>query len=332
MRSFFARAQAQPGQAEVSPAALVNLTAAMKPPKGIVAIGVLSGDAPPCIKSTGRSPERELFELGSVTKTVTATALAQLVVDGLVTLETAVGDILGPKAGRAEAITLGELATHTSGLPKLAPNAIGFPFWPRDPYRFYNRSRLWRGLAEVKRNEAAKFAYSNLGFALLGACLAAATRTPIGELLTEVVLRPAGMATARCQPCRRKGLVAAHGRWLTGGRRWHQPLPGAGGIDGSIGDLAAWTAANFRPDSTPLASAIRLAHRTHHQGGEMAIGLSWVKTDGTTWHNGGTGGFSSFVGVRGDRAVCAIASYAATPTFSLDGAAFAYLEGESTPV
>ena len=49
----------------------------------------------------------------------------------------------------------------------------------------------------------------------------------------------------------------------------------------------------------------------------MAIGLSWVKTDGTTWHNGGAGGFSSFVGVRGDRAVCAIASHAATPTFSL---------------
>ena len=327
--SLFTRAVANAASERPAENGITALLEAMRPSRGIAAVATFDDRGNATVASTGRSATGELFELGSVTKTITATALAQMVVDGQLTLDTKIAEILGPDSGRAAQLTLFQLATHTSGLPKLAPNAMRLPFWPRDPYRFYDERRLWQGLADIELAEHGKFRYSNVGYALLGVCLARVARVPISELLTESVLRPAGMATARCQPCSRRGLVRGHGHWLTAGRRWHQPLPGAGGIDVSIADLAAWTSANRTPESTPLSDAVRLAQRTHHQEEKVSIGLAWLKTGGTIWHNGGTGGFSSFVGIRKNWAIGALASHAPTRGLDLDPLALKYLKGSS---
>ncbi len=327
MRSLSHRAVAYAATDTPDDAELGALLEAMRPPRGIAAMATFDSSGAPAIASTGRSITAELFELGSVTKTITATALAQMVLDGNLSLDTSVGEILGPTSGGAAGLTLFQLATHTSGLPKLAPNAMRLPFWPRDPYRFYDEKRLWRGLADIEVVDQGKFRYSNVGYALLGVCLAHAAKTPIAEVLTETVMKPAGMATARCQPCPRSGLVRGNGHWLTAGRRWHQPLPGAGGIDGSIADLAAWTSANRTPESTALRGAVQLAQCTHHEEEKVSIGLAWIKTDGTIWHNGATGGYSSFIGLAGERAICALASLAPTREFNLDPHAMRYLKG-----
>lgn len=329
MRSLFNRAAADAAMEVPEHTELAAVLQAMRPPRGIAAVAAFDGGGGPAIASTGRSATTELFELGSVTKTITATALAQKVIDGHLSLDTKVGEILGSKSGRAAESTLFQLATHTSGFPKLAPNAMRLPFWPRDPYRFYDERRLWRGLADIELVDQGEFRYSNVGYALLGVYLARAEKVPIAELLTETVMKPAGMATARCQPCTSRGLIRGHGHWLTAGRRWHQPVPGAGGLDGSIEDLAAWTSANRTPDSTSLGDAVRLAQRTHHEEEKVSIGLGWVKTGETIWHNGGTGGFSSFVGIGEGRAICALASHAPTREFNLDPHALKYLETPS---
>ena len=329
MKSRSTRAAAYAATEIPAYAELAAVLEALTPPRGIAAVAVFAGAGNPAIASTGRSPTSELFEIGSVTKTLTATALARMVVGGQLTLDSKIGEILGARSGRAADLTLLQLATHTSGLPKLAPNAMRLPFWPRDPYRFYDEKRLWAGLRDVELVDQGKFRYSNVGYALLGVCLATVSKMPIAGLLTETVLKPAGMATARCQPCPSNGLVRGHGHWLTAGRRWHQPLPGAGGVDGSIADLAAWTAANRTPESTPLREAVQLAQRTHHEEEKVSIGLAWVKTDDTIWHNGGTGGFSSFVGIGKGRAICALASHAPSREYNPDPHALEYLRGAS---
>lgn len=328
MKSPFSRAAASAAP-ETPGDTVAAVLQAITPPRGIAALAAFDGDGPPSIASTGRSIPTELFEIGSVTKTITATALAQMVVGGHLSLETTVGEILGSRSGGAGEMTLLQLATHTSGLPKLAPNAMRLPFWPRDPYRFYDERRLWRGLADIELADQGQFRYSNVGYALLGVCLAHASKAPIAEVLTETVMKPAGMTTARCQPCPSNGLVRGHGHWLTAGRRWHQPLPGAGGVDGSINDLAAWTSANRTPESTALRDAVQLAQRTHHEEETVSIGLAWVKTGATIWHNGGTGGFSSFLGIREQRAFCALASHAPIRGYDLDPHALKYLKGSS---
>ncbi len=290
------RAPSRPEQ----PAGIDALLAATSPPKGIHAVTIVHADHPTETRTTGSDPSAELFEIGSVTKTITATLLAALVLDGQVRLDHTVGDLLGPAAGGAADVTMHQLATHTSGLPRLAPNAYRRLFWTRDPYRFYRRRHLDAGLADVGLDGPGKrWEYSNLGYQLLGECLRVAAGEDFASLVTDAVLRPAGMRTARCQPCPRTDLVRGHGSLLLGGRRWHQPLPGAGGVDASIVDLAAWTRANLVPDSTPLGPAIRLAHQAHatDEQTDALHGLAWLHRGAARWHNGGTGAFSSMIAV-----------------------------------
>lgn len=320
------RAAARPGDASPIDA----LLAATRPPKGIHAVVVVDrDDLTPQVRTTGTDSTSEYFELGSLTKTLTATLLAVLVVAGELSLDRTVGSILGSQAGQAADITLGQLATHTSGLPRLAPNSFTIPFWPRDPYRFYGHRRLWAGLNRVEPNPPATFEYSNLGYQLLGECLARSMNTTFASALAEAVLRPAGMSTARCQPCSGRGLVRGHGHWFMAGRRWHDPLPGAGGVDGSIHDVAAWATANLEPDSTPLAAAVRLAHQIHHADGDTTIGLGWIHKGQIRWHNGATGSFHSMLAFDAQTAVGALAAHTVSDDFQLDASVVGYVERDS---
>lgn len=286
--------------------------------------------APPAGPQIALRPERaratSLFEVGSLTKTMTATLLAKMVIDGAVTMETTVGEMLGTEAGEARDISLRELATHTSGLPRLAPNAITFPFWPRDPYRFYRRDRLGKGLQRVSLKGRGEVSYSNLGFDILGCCLSAAADQDFNVLLREAVFIPAGMTTARCQPCPRRGLVRGRGSLLLGGRRWHQPLPAAGGVDCSIEDLACWLHANVDPALTPLEEAIRMTQRPHATTAQGAVGLAWHISNGLTWHNGATGAFHGYIGfVPGVAGVATLSSVGVSKEVQHDRTAAAWL-------
>lgn len=304
-----------------------QLARLVEPPKGVAAVAIVHADGE-IVTSTTAKNDSGLFEIGSLTKTLTATLLATLVVDGTLTLDATVGELIGDDAGRASAITMRELATHTSGLPRLPPNAMSMPFWPRDPYRFYDRRKLIAGLATVELSEPGSFAYSNLGFDLLGACLAAAAGAPFNEALTARVLRPAGMATARCQPCGRRGLVRGHaGKFILGARRWHEGLSGAGGVDASIDDVAHWARANLIPESTPLDAAVRLAHAEHASTGDGAIGLGWMHGRRAHWHNGGTGCFQSMVAIAPSRlAVAVVASHGPGGSYTPDDGVRSWLD------
>lgn len=122
-------------------------------------IGVSPGDAP----ADGR------FEIGSVTKTMTAALLALLADDGALSLDDEVGRWLsaGPNSG----ITLRQLATHTSGLPRLAPNMDLSTVDPANPYAGFGFGRAEEGLRQATAAAERPWLYSNFGYHLLGLVL-----------------------------------------------------------------------------------------------------------------------------------------------------------------
>jgi CubicO group peptidase (beta-lactamase class C family) len=79
---------------------------------------------------------------------------------------------------------------------------------------------------------------------------------------------------------------------------------GAGGIRSTVADLLRLARANLDPSSTPIGPALALTHEPRIGSGErMEFGLGWVRLerqDGTSiiWHNGGTYGFHSFLGLH----------------------------------
>jgi CubicO group peptidase (beta-lactamase class C family) len=100
-------------------------------------------------KVDGKVPDGDtVYEIGSVTKTFTATLLARAVLSGRVTLDTPVGQLLPdfkiPSRGGKE-ITLGDLAAQHSGLPRLPSNFL--PRDPANPYADYDAEKLKAFLA-----------------------------------------------------------------------------------------------------------------------------------------------------------------------------------------
>jgi len=295
-----------------------------------VVVGVLdAGGARYISHGTGAPGSAELdrntlFEIGSITKTFTSTILADMVGRGEVSLDDPVAKYL-PAGTRVpatgdRAITLRDLATHFSGLPRL-PNNLS----PRDinnPYVEYTADKLYAFLAghELARSPGSRFDYSNLGAGLLGHALALRANTDYETLVRTRVLLPLGMSDTKIalSASDRERLAAGHN---AGGQvvpPWDlASLQGAGALRSSAADMLRYLAAHIAAEvdsasRRPLAAALRLTHAPQHSLGPGAdMGLAWIRaTTGSGArifsHDGGTGGHRSFAAFEPSRRVAVI--------------------------
>jgi CubicO group peptidase (beta-lactamase class C family) len=252
----------------------------------------------------GTARPDSIFEIGSVSKTFTALALAQLVATGKARLDEPVRELLPPDTvARPEGteITLLDLATHRSGLPG-SPNNLHSAD-RHNPFAGYNSADLYafmKGWGVAKPPHAA-FEYSNLGFGLLGQALANRAGVSYAELVNRIT-EPLGMhdTAVNLSPEQK-------GRLIQGYAGPHTPvdimdlgaLAGAGAIRSTAGDMLRYLAANLHPETTSgLRAAIELQHEARAQTATGAsIALSWFYDSGTGtyFHNGGTPGHTSYV-------------------------------------
>jgi serine-type D-Ala-D-Ala carboxypeptidase/endopeptidase len=284
-----------------------------------------------------------LYEIGSASKVFTSLLLADMTVRGQVALDEPVARLLpaavtAPEGG-VGSLTLAQLATHTSGLPRMPEN-----FHPRDaanPYADYSAADLD---AFVARYQLARppgtYEYSNLGAGLLGHLLAGRAGMPYEALLAQRIARPLRMAsTVVSVPASLRARFAdghtgdgeATGPWDL------DALVGAGGIRSTVNDMLRFVRANLDPERAPadLRGALRMTHqpRADRPGGRVALGWH-VGLDGAhpgiLWHNGETGGFHSFVAFDPERklGVVVLAGSAQMAIDKLGAALLAMLRGE----
>lgn len=236
-----------------------------------------------------------LFEIGSVTKTVTATLLAVMVGQGRVRLDDEIGAWID--AGDCGRITLEQLATHTSGLPRLSPAIIERArVSGDDPYGLVSAEDV---LGDLRRlgcvDRPAPPVYSNVGYMVLGHVLAVAAGQPFEAVVTDQVLQPLDMRTAGFDLVDRPARIPGYERNRPT-PHWHHQLGGAGAIEASIDDMAAFVNAQIDPAGSPLGPALELAQAARTAGPAGGpIGLAWHHRGPVIWHNGGTRGFGAFV-------------------------------------
>ncbi|MGP4003099.1 serine hydrolase domain-containing protein [Streptomyces sp. 8N706] len=252
----------------------------------------------------GSAPHgRTVFQLGSIGKALTATALARAVCAGATRLDAPLAlpaRFRIPRKG-SRRITLGDLATHTSGLPSLPPNLLAGAD-PQDPYAHYTLDDLATGLRETRLSTepGSAYAYSNLGFGLLGQALAFGD---VDTMLRRTVTSPLRLldttTTLRPDMAARKAVGHLAGEPVPD---WHDPVLSAAGTSmySTADDMLRFLGAQLRPERSPLRAAIELAQRPRFidPDSNLRIGLGWhlsqLPTGRTmTWHNGGTGGFST---------------------------------------
>lgn len=245
------------------------------------------------------------FEIGSITKTMTAFVLADLVARGQVSLDDALSDYLPGTAVpdyQGQPILLRHIVTHTSGLPRLPPVMGRVDLDPANPYATLDADALLASLQDVTLAQAPgeRFEYSNFGPMLLSLALARHAGTDFEQLLDERLFTPLGMdATHIVDQPRGVRLAAGH---LPGGEpaspwTFAVDLAGAGGVRSTLDDMVRYAQAQLDPAPGPVGEAIALARRPIETAAEQAMAMGWLLLplgESTLhMHNGGTGGFSS---------------------------------------
>lgn len=258
-----------------------------------------------------RTPDGEtIYEIGSVSKVFTGLLLADAVVEGDVTLDTAAADLLpeGVKmpAKGDDPITLRHLATHTSGLPRLPSNLHSKD--PNDPYADYNGKKLAAFLNShrLERAPGVKGEYSNLGAGMLGLLLSRQAKTDYETLLVDRIAKPLAMSDTllTLDDDGKARLAPPHSGAGNPDHNWQfDALAGCGAIRSTTDDMLRFAAAQLDPPDDELGQAIELAWEVHQkpiEDTDFAMGLGWhVARDGSTrWHNGQTGGYHAAIFVN----------------------------------
>jgi D-alanyl-D-alanine-carboxypeptidase/D-alanyl-D-alanine-endopeptidase len=272
---------------------------------------VAFGDAGP-----GQPPldGNSVFEIGSISKVFTATVLAELVMQGKVRLDDPAQRYLPASVTlptrNGKAITLGSLSEQNSGLPPMPANFHATD--ATNPFGHYAVAQMYEFLSayELTRDPGTQFEYSNLGVGLLGHVLSLISRTSYEEMERARVWAPLGMrhTSITLTPWMTAHLALGHdeqGRVIP---NWDfSALAGAGAIRSTTNDMLIFAEANLHAERGALERAMAFAQRPRAPVGppNEAIGLNWftmrTATDTIVWHNGGTGGYRTFLGLEPSR-------------------------------
>ena len=283
----------------------VGIVAGVVTPKGrqVVGYGALeTGDPRPVTGDT-------VFEIGSVTKVFTSLVLSDMVQKGQVALADPISEYLPVRAKvpqrNGKEITFVDLATHTSGLPRLPTNLN--PKNAANPYAEYTVAQLYEFLAsyELPRDIGSQYEYSNLGGGLLGHVLTLRSGMDYGELVRTRITAPLGMkdTAVELSPAMKARLALGHDDRLKTVPNWDfQALAGAGAVKSTANYMLTFLAANLGFIQTPLAPAMAAMLSVRRPTGTPGLeaALAWEvltsKDQQLILHDGGTGGYRSVIG------------------------------------
>ncbi len=254
----------------------------------------------------GAARTGSMFEIGSISKTFTGLILAKMVVEGKVSLNQPLRELLPEdlvkKPGRRE-ITLLDLATHRSGLPSM-PDNLPDPT-QANPYANYHTTDMYeymerRGVYKLPDEE---FNYSNLGYSLLGQVLASRAGRTYPDLLRDDVTGPLHLddTVITLSGEQQRRFIEGHFPLGHPVHAWDMDaLAPAGGIRSTAGDMLTYLEANLNPTGGLSAALIA----SHQLKAEMApghrIAIAWIydTASETYWHNGATRGYTSYAFFR----------------------------------
>ena len=262
-----------------------------------------------------------LLRLCSLTKIFTTDVLTKLVADKTVRLDDplqrfAPKHVVVPK--RVQSITLADLATHTSGLPRELGNAPrGLPHFTFPDYR-----TRWRWLPNQRLRSTPGTAalYSNVAFDFLSDALQAATHKQYAALLAERTLNPLQMQHTTFFPSEEQCshlLISAHDE---GPCTATEPTAGSSGLYSTAADMEIWLRYLLRTGGPgtrlqdPSAQAVYIlpSHLVSqkgldHAGEPTGIGLGWIhilpvdSPSHIIQKTGGGAGFETYIAINHSR-------------------------------
>lgn len=246
------------------------------------------------LPNTGPPTTNTLLDIGSITKVFTCLAVAEQVLSGDLALDTEVGRVI-PQL-RDVPITVEQLCTHTSGLPR-SPIGMLAELRHNDPYSAITAQQVIATAASARLRQPGRLRYSNLGVSLLALVAQAVADVHDYDSLVSPLLSDLGMPSTRAALTAPDLARLATGYSLRGKEvpDWNLTgMAGCGALRSTVTDMLTFLRAQLAV-TTP---AIEVSQRIRFHKGRNRVALGWFIMDSaegpTYWHNGATGGYRCF--------------------------------------
>ncbi|TSJ38702.1 beta-lactamase family protein [Mucilaginibacter corticis] len=270
-------------------------------------------------KGNGQLPNiGSIYEVGSITKTFTATLLAWYVNEGKLSLTDPITKYLPDSVATNPSlknIKLVNLTNHTSGLPGLPSNFTAQKAYQEtNPYKNYNKGMLFSYLKNctLRSEPGTRYAYSNLAVGLLGIILERINGKQYEQLVSDIICKPLGMNSTvqHLYPLISTRFTTVYDENGSQTPAWDfDALAACGSLRSTINDLLLYTKANMVKADTKLSKAFELTHQiTFSNDTKVAMGWHIINVDGVNYyfHNGGTDGSSSFLAYNIEKNIAVI--------------------------
>ena len=248
--------------------------------------------------------ENHTYEIGSLTKTMTAALVSKAVDDGLISLDSSIDAYLSLSDGKSYP-TVAELLTHTSGYSGFYFESpmIGNFFAGKNSFCGISREKALAKCKSLDMNkDSYRFNYSNYGYAVLGLVLEAVYEKDYTSLLNEFVQSDLGMTATKISE--QDGDLDHYWAWQE-----NDAYLSAGAVTSNIEDMLRY--AQLQLDETPVFARCHQSLKTINASSDSyesmgiyldEIGMAWIldKKNGFIWHNGGTGHYNSYLGFNSE--------------------------------
>ncbi len=267
-----------------------------------------------------RVNQTTIYEIGSISKVFTADLLAMLINDGAINIDDPIQKYfpmsLTAPTNNGQGISLRDLATHRSGLPRnmslsdYGPGQIEMIFEDVSDQQVFDYVSHY----QLTRAPGSQYEYSNLGYGLLAVLIERYTGEVYDDLVAQKIGNVLGMTDTRSSLSPEEQTRLAVGYLMDG-----TPAPetvdqgeslGAGGLRSTTQDLAKFLVANMDLSSSPLGSVFKTTQQSFADGDSPAdqMGLAWNLIDAglsseVISKDGGTAGYNSFIWFTQDRRV-----------------------------
>jgi CubicO group peptidase (beta-lactamase class C family) len=290
--------------------------------------------------STTATPDAQtLFAIGSLSKGFLGGMTELLVDEGVLSWDQTLAELLPPETRLSEdarRITLLQLATHTSGLPRQVFNTttfqqfLGYLFTGESFYRQFDRKFILDYLAGFEADAEPGPKYSNIGYGLIGHILELHTGLSVDELLQRKLVEPLGLKCTGyapeklpCAHSRARGHAGDQPKFIRRGE--HVPdwqftrfMRGSAGLYSNASDLLSFARAHLQKSvqgpgqehTGRLNAALADALQVRFQRPREAAAVAWVADDiagqRITYQIGIVAGYTSYIGVDAERGTAVV--------------------------
>lgn len=243
------------------------------------------------------------YDIGSVTKTLTAHLILKLCEDKKLDINKTVDNYLPLKKGKYP--TVYQLLTHTAGYHHLTPIEVTLPplvahgYARKNPYENCTVKTVIKCL-ELRRfiKPKVRYGYSDFASAILAAVAGEVTKTPFATLFEDFINNDLGLEETFIElSFQKRNPPAVKGKKLLPFWVWkrNNPYIAGGGVVSNIGDILKYLALQIESDEPYITLAHTVCQTSEFKNDNHLMCMGWhtYKKSNQLWHVGGVGTFRS---------------------------------------